>query len=260
MDFFGRLKDSVVSPGSYRELSRITAGSTVIYLVLLVFLVTLPVHIYRAMQMAASTDEIIATLKEELPPFVLADGELKVDGKMPIVLDDSDLDGKSSGTAADIIFIIDTTGQMDEKDLQNHTQGIFIGKDRMVQKDGLRNQTMYFRDIKELRFTKADLLALIPYMNIFAFGYVLFGSLAVLTFKLIQALGLALLVMLLAKNARASLDFSGCFNIAVYSLTLPIILDGLMMGFWPDFSMFFLIYYTVACVYIVLGVRSCQED
>lgn len=248
VDFFGRLKEAIISPSSYKVLARGHAGASILYLLLVVFLVTLPVHIYRAMQMIDDTDEIVATLKEEMPPFVLADGELKVDGQMPVVFEESDM-----------IIIIDTRGEMDESDLHGHNQGIFIGQDRIVQKDGLTNQSMYFRDLGDVRFTKADLLELIPYLNIFAVSFVIFGSLAVFGFKLLQALLLSVLVLLLAKNARVKLDYAGCFNIAVYALTLPILLDGIVMAFWPAFPMFFLVYYTIACAYIVLGLRSCQE-
>ncbi len=262
MNFFGHIKDAIFVPSAYKELAGQKIAISLLYLVLLVFLVTLPVHIYLGMEMMSGIDGIGDEAQRKIPDFLLSDGELKVEGEMPIVIDEPTpgTGTSSSSPSGDIYIVVDTTGRMDEKSLLYHTNGIFIGKDRLVQKDNFRNQTIYFKDFKDATFTKADMMAYIPWLKTFSILFMILGPITVCIFKLIQALLLGLVAWLVAQGMKVELAYARGLNIAIYALTLPVLLDGIMEGFWPDFPMFFLVYYTIAMVYLVLGVRAYSDD
>ena len=118
MNFFRQVKDSFTNFDAYREISEQRGGKTFRYFILLFTLVFLIGGLGFAYNFKAGTAEFATVVREQVPEFNFANGELILEGPQPIVFD-----GDNNST-----LIIDTTGQVDESALNEYSEGVFIPK------------------------------------------------------------------------------------------------------------------------------------
>lgn len=118
MGFFSKLKNSITNPKTYNEFLKESTGRAVVYLLLLCLIFGGINAIRNVYDFNKGVLMVLNDFKENIPNFVLANGELNVAGQMPIIINDG---GPS-------VIIIDTSGKTAETVLDNYDSATLITK------------------------------------------------------------------------------------------------------------------------------------
>ena len=192
-------------------------------------------------------EELAVQYQAKVPEFVFGDGALRVDAKMPVTLLDE----------AKSLFVIDTSGATDSSILNNYEEGALVTKDKLFFKHNRYELREYnFSEFKEVRFTKSDLGSWIPYLKWLSVLVVLFGWVGFMVGKLFSALLVSLVGLIIFNSYRDQLNFSQIYKLAIYALTLPILIKVSLELIGYTLPLFFLLYYGLAIVYLVLAAGS----
>ncbi|KXG09280.1 hypothetical protein AT864_02510 [Anoxybacillus sp. P3H1B] len=249
MNFFKKLSYSVGDVRRYPDMVAQGAGKAFLYLLLFALLFGTLNSIIVGYQFNQSIGHFTGTLESKIPEFTFQNGELNVEGTMPIVLDDS-----KNGAV-----IIDTTGQTTEDRLNPYSSGVLILKDRMISKQaGGQTQVFLFRDFQGVTFDKQDLVGFLPYLKWLAPIVAVIAWIGFFIGKIFSALFLAIINLVISKLQKANLPFGRLYSLSIYSLSLPIILDLIFKLF--HFRLPGLIYYIVALVYSWLAINQIKKQ
>ena len=189
-------------------------------------------------------EELAVQYQTKVPEFAFGEGALRVDAKMPVVLLDED----------NSLFVIDTSGATAKNILDKYEEGALVTKDKLFFKHNRYEQREYnFSEFKEVRFTKSDLGSWIPYLKWLSFLIVLFGWGGFMVGKLFSALLVSLVGLIIFNSYREQLNFGQIYKLAIYALTLPILIKIALDLVGYTLPLFFLLYYGLAIVYLVLA-------
>lgn len=249
MGFFRQFKASFSSFDSYSDFAAQRTGKTFKYFFLLFTIIFLVWAIPFAYNFNSGAIDLVNTVKAKIPDFRLADGQLEVDAPQPIVLN-----GENQ-TA----LIIDTTGKTDESVLDKYNEGIFVSRDKIVNKQGTQINKINFADMKQLSLDKQELLGYLPlvkwlFVIIAVFGYV-FGA----AWILITTVILALIGLFINSTQKGHLQFGQTWNVAVYALTLPWVLDTLKGEIYPQIPFFWVIKWGLAIFIMYKGIEAANK-
>ncbi len=217
--FFSAIIDSIKNPHSFKGLRRVKLLSAIGFLALFLFLYQGIVSLHFSMMTAVSLDKLAEFYRENLPEIRINKGKVEADVPMPYVKHNQE---------EDIVFIIDTTGQI--KDLRDYPQGILLRESEMVLK-----QSRY--DTRTHDLSKVEKFTINPETITrwkgAAFSIVF--PVALLLGFFWQTLAMCLIVPLMGfvslqfgKNKGCSFPFSQHGVIAIYSLTLPFLVNLLL--------------------------------
>lgn len=249
MSFFTQVKESVIDFKFFLRIKDNRFGKTFTYLLLLFLIVYSMTSIKWHNDFSIITNITIG-FAEKMPDFRLEKGEFSFDGPMPYEIVNTD-QGK---------FIIDTTGQTTIEDYKDIYDGLLITRDFIMAKSNMQERKIYFIDISELKFYKKDIVDLLPILPGILAVFLVFGFLFAFIWKLLNALILAVIGILLCKIQKTAIDINHLFNLATYSLTLPILLQlalslsGMMI---PYFS---LLYWFVSIMYLFYAIKYVKEN
>jgi hypothetical protein len=121
LSFCMKIVSSVQGIKHYENILKETAGKAVLYFLLISLLLG---AIRGAIEMTNDISKFIKIYNDKCANFELKNGELSVDGNMPIVLSEYE----------DNYIVIDTTNNTNPDVLDSHSKGILILKDKMIQK------------------------------------------------------------------------------------------------------------------------------
>lgn len=248
MDFFRRIRDSFLDFDTYREISGQKGGRTFRYFILLFTLVFLIGSIRLAVEFNIGMSGIISSVKNEVPEFRLANGELTVEGEQPIVIDG---DNRTA-------LIVDTTGKTDESVLDNYAEGVFISKDKLVNKQNLQRKEIKFADLKNFTFDKQQLVSYLPMLKWFM---VVLGALFYvikLVWVLVTTVFLALIGLAINSGMKGKLEFGNLWNIAVYAFTLPWLLEMVKNLVYPTIPIFWPVKWGIAIYILYKGIQAAN--
>ncbi|MGE5405206.1 MAG: DUF1189 domain-containing protein [Candidatus Saccharibacteria bacterium] len=251
MGFFSRLINSILKPAAYNELVQMGLGKAMGYLILLVLLITVPVHGYQAYEMSGEFKQLAVDLAPQIPNFTLANGELQVDAKMPLILDQTEQN----------IIVIDTTGTTDQSILNDYPGGFLLTKTKMyVKQTGGQITETDYTQFKDMSFNKESLLKLIPLLNVFGFLLVLLGWIWVYLCKLLQVFTImGLITLIVSAVTSAKLKYEQSVTVATYAMTMPFVVQGIQKVLIPTFEYPSLLYYGLFIIWIVLGVLGAKN-
>lgn len=179
------------------------------------------------------------------------------------------------------IIIINTNA---ENDLENeyinkinkYENGIVLLKDKLIYKNNILSQNieysyeniLNFYDIQE--FEKQDVLNFVNSINGIGLysGFVLFIGMYMFVIyfisTLIDAFMLAILGFVLARIIGVKIKFKATFNIGVYALTLPIILNLIyvVINAFTGFTIryFQWMYTTISYIYVIVSILIIKTD
>jgi len=117
-----------------------------------------------------------------------------------------------------------------------------------------------FFDVKEFKMSKADAVNWAPYLKWGTPIIIFFGLSYFILGKLLNALLLSLIGLALCRVKKVALSYSGVFNIMVYVLTLPTIIQVLKGYILPRFPYFGLLYYIIIGIYLWKAVKATKEE
>lgn len=252
MGFFKDMSDSAVNLSQYKRFSEQPWGKVISYLLLMVLILGIPVLLSFVFDFNREVDNWAAEFNENIPEFVLKDGELTVSGEMPLIFEDVSGEDKR-------IVIIDTSGETDESVLDDYDIGMFISKkEAVIKQNAVEKQTFSFAALKGEEIHKADIEKYLSYIKWTGVFIVLFGLIYFFLAKLCTAVVLGFICLLFSTIQNCGLQYGQAFKITIYALTMPTLFQALQQILAPGFVFGWSIYYTIALLYLWFAVRSIK--
>jgi hypothetical protein len=247
LNFFTKLWYSMTKVSKYPHMVKQGVGKAFLYL----FLFTLTVGTihagitgYHITQMIKGFNELV---KQELPAFTLENGELSVKGEMPMILEESE----SS------LFMIDVTGETSPDVLDKYEEGALVLKDRVIMKESTYEVSELSFNEVDLYLTKEDIVKWLPYFEWLGAAAALFMFFFFFLGKMVNALFISVIALIFRAIQKVELSFGGLYSMAIYALTLPVIVDVLLSAFWYGLPWYF--YYGTIFVFMWLGINAFKH-
>lgn len=165
VNFFYQVKESVIDFKFYKYIKDNRFAKSFLYMLLLLLVIYSMLTARNFLLVKNIMEQVSYELEASVPDFELKDGRFSFQGDMPYYM--------SSSTNE--VFVIDTTGTVDESVLQNALTGILITEDKLYMKNNMQQQTLNFSDFSETRFGKADLVNLLPKFSWFVLIFMMVG-------------------------------------------------------------------------------------
>lgn len=248
--FFSQLFESITKMETYYYFLRRTSGKAILYLFLLSLIFGTASSLRAVYDFSSGVKEFVSYLNNEVPDFTFDNGELSMNGPMPVVLGETDSN----------IFIIDTSGKTDESVLNPYSDGILITKHELIQKENYSVKKQSFAMMQGIRFTKNSMNAFLPFFRFVNVLIVVFGILFHFLGKLISALWLAIAGTIISGIVKYKLPFETQYKLSIYTLTLPIILKAILKILRVTVPYFWVIYYGIAVVYLWKVITMLKKD
>ena len=248
MNFFNQVKESVIEFKFYKHIKDNKFGKSFLYLFLLLLIIYSMLTVRNYLLVKSIMEQAATGLKESIPEFRLENGKFSFEGDMPFYI--------SSSTNA--VFVIDTTGTIDENVLKGTTTGVLVTADAIHLKNNIQQQTLNFSDMKDTKFTKTDLIEILPGLSWWVLVFMLVSFVFVVAGQLLFAVILALIGLAMSSSLNIDLKYKHVLNFSIYALTLPMLLDlaldiaGLPI---PQF-VFLMIYTAVAALYLLFAIKA----
>jgi hypothetical protein len=248
VNFFNQVKESVIDFKFYKHIKDNRFGKSFLYLFLLLLIIYSMLTVRNYLLVKSMMEQAASGLKESIPEFQLENGKFSFEGEMPFYI--------SSSTNA--IFVIDTTGTLDETSLQGTTTGVLITEDAVHLKNNMQQQTLNFADMKDTKFNKSDLIELLPGLSRWVLVFMLVSFVFVVAGQLIFAVILALIGLIISSSLKVDLKYRHVLNFSIYALTLPMLLDLAIdiAGLPIPQILFFMIYTAVAALYLLFAIKA----
>lgn len=251
MSFLKNIIGSITDFSAYRDFVRETPGRAIKYF----FLIFTLLFVVYAIQLTPVINGFINDTEQEIrdnvPDFRIVNGELEVKSEMPYIV-------KGNNNS---IFIVDTTGELDQSALDEYSSGAFVGKTQAFVKEdrqGMsRLNTINFSAFKGTEISRQSLLNLLPAAKKFIPLILLFVYIFGFLSKMVTLLVLALIG--LAIKGRADFRFGHMWSIACHAITLPLLLKAVKDAALPQLPWFTLIYFGVAIFYMYKGIQAAKE-
>lgn len=252
LNFWMKIVSSVQGIKHYENVLKETVGKAVLYLLLISLLLGAIGAIRGAIEVNDGISKFIKIYNDKCPNFELKDGELSVDGNMPIVLSED----------KDYYIVIDTTNNTNPDVLDSHSKGILILKDRMIQKKNeAQTEVTDFESLQGATINKNIVNRYLPFAKVIIpfiflgnmFGYFLGG--------LLSSLFLALFALIINGIFKTKLKYGQLYSLSIYALTTPLIIDTLFKILnLEHFSFYWLVYHIIAYVYIGFVLNKLKKS
>lgn len=248
MNFFNQVKESVIDFKFYKHIKDNKFAKSFLYLFLLLLIIYSMLTVRNYLLVKSIMEQAASGLKESIPEFRLENGKFSFDGEMPFYISND----------KNAVFVIDTTGTIDEKSLEGTTTGILITENAMHLKSNFQQQTMNFSEMKDANFDKTDLIELLPRVTWWALVIMIGLFVFVVAGQLIFAVILALIGLIISSSLNVDLKYNHVLNFSIYALTLPMLLDLAvdLAGLPISQTVFFMIYTAIASLYLLFAIKA----
>lgn len=248
MNFFKLFKWSITEPRFFPLMSHTSLWRSIGYLLGLV-LIMAGVFGYRAnVDFQERISEITTSLQSELPDFTLKDGKFKLSSDKPFI---RDFDG--------FVIALDSSGTKDENVLNSYPAGFFVNQDKLVSKQQMEQREFSFKELPEVTVTKADVLQALPMMR---WGFAIVWPVMfflILIEKVISVYALSFFGIALQRIHNINLKYRQIWNMSLFALTLPIVLDFWLSLMGWQFQGSDVIFWTIGMVYLWLGLAGFRR-
>ena len=250
MGFFSKLKNSIFDPTAYNTFLKESTGRAVVYLLLLCLIFGGLNAIRNVYDFNRGIIVALSDFKEKVPNFTLENGELNVEGQMPIIINE----GQAS------VVIIDTSGKSEGNVLDKYSSGVFISKTKFIQKkNAIQKTETDFANLRTLTITKPQVeswIGLAKYANIFI---VVFGPIFFFAFKFISAFIVTLLGLIINAFFKAKVNFAELYKLSIYALTFSIMLKVFFAVISIEVPHFWMLYYGIPLIYLGVGLNYISK-
>ena len=274
ISFLKKLIMSIKDFEKYPELASKSWAKVLSYLVKLLAIFVIVASFASVYKLSKQVQSGLKYVRDELPDFTFSNNELVIEQEEAIVYENKD---KLLDT-----IIIDTKEVNDEalslykEKLQKASNGVILLKDKTLVKTGVTNGIVEYAysSISETyqinEFNKQQVLEyfsgtslVLMYIGIFImmliYMFVLYFMSIWLDIVLLGALGFFTALIL-----RLHLRFSAMCKIAIHSLTLPILLNALvvLIETFTNFRVeyFQIMYIGIAYIYIITAILMIKSD
>ena len=270
--FLKKIWYSIYKIEKYGELSAEGLWRAIKYLIILVIILAIVssgVTIYRT---SLEVKNIAKYIDENIQELEYKDEVLIVNSQEPII--DNNLDfGK---------IIIDTTVEDEDqinkyiKEIQNEENAVIILKDKLVLKEvGIPETTSYnykelFQEIGITEFNKQDLIEYITgsdimpiYLNLFLVLFIYSFIIHIIN-TLLNVFIISIIAYLATIILKLKIRYVAVFNMTIYAITLPTILDVIyiLVNAFISYTInyFDVMYSLVSSIYIMSAIFMLKSD
>ena len=270
--FFKKVWYSIDKIEKYSELSAEGFGRAIKYLGILIIIIAIISSVVTVYNTSLEVKKIAEYINEKSPELTYSDGTLQIDSP-EVITDDSSNFGK---------IIIDTKTDSEEQINQYKEQvneeenAIIILKDKLILKDiGTNGTSEYnykelFKEVGITEFNKQQLVEYLKgsnmmplYLNLFLvlfiYAFVIYFINTIFYILAISVVGyLATLIL------KLKIRYVAVFNMAVYAITLPTVLNMLYLivnAFYRyTISYFDVMYILVASIYMIAAIFLLKSE
>lgn len=268
-DFFKSIKDL----DKYEDFAIELPKKAFIYLLKLIAIFCIIISIFYTYKIVENINNLYSNLKEKLPDFSYSQGNLQMNSKEPIVIEDyKDSIGR---------IIIDTN--ITESEVDKYKQeidqkkiGVLILKDKciLLSNTAIGQVSYAYTDLVKSydisEFTKQDVVNYVESMNIISIYvsiyFVMFVYLYIIYFIsiLMDVILLSILAWFVSRISRIRLKYAPSLSVAIHSITLPVLLNliyiivNLLTGF--KIKYFQLMYSTISYIYVIVAILMIKTD
>lgn len=281
ISFFKKVWYSITKFEKYPDMAAEGTKNAIKYLAIMMIFVTIFVTIGSLKEMYQVVQNLASYIESNIPEFSYSDGKMTMETEEPIIITDVQY------STIDKV-VIDTSAETDEQknavEDQYETVGttIYFYKDQIILKsknenNDINRQPYIYKDFianytqKDIKsFNKAELIEYMTTskMNSYYMRYtvsiLVYLIIMNILLALLDALELGVLGYITTIVARIKMRFAAIYNMAIYSLTLPMILNivYIIINYFVDFkiSYFQVAYVTIAYIYLAASIFILKDD
>lgn len=281
VNFFKKIWYSISKFEQYPAMATEGLWSAIKYLTILTIIVTIFLMIGSVLEIKTAIGNFAQYVKDNIPEFSYSDGKLNIEAEESIIIENIEEIGVDKIV---INTLVETQEQKDELEENNLTDGIviFLFKDEIIFKTNLEDienirQTYTYSNVignyldeNIETFNKAEFLEFLTSekMSTFYIQYASFMFICLFIINLIIALldsfEIAILGIITSTMARVRMRFVAMYNMAIYSLTISMILNILyiIINFFADFTItyFQVAYITIAYICLAATIFIIKDD
>ncbi|MCM3735678.1 DUF1189 domain-containing protein [Bacillus cytotoxicus] len=248
MSIFTQLFKSLYAPKEMALFRFQKIGKTILYIMLLSLLATVPKTILFGDFIQEGISIIDRSIEKDVPDFKVENGELHADISNPIVKDETDF-----------IFVFDPNAT-DTKTYPNR-DGIFILKDKMISTAQQKTQSFPYSDLGSTTFEKKDLKELVSFFdNISPFVIFLVGMFIYLFELFIMFLGVTLLAFIgTAMSGERKSSYKQVWILTAYSYTIPTVFFMIMDLLKVHVPLSLFIFIVVVLIVLYLTIKEVPK-
>ena len=277
LSFFKKIKISIFDFDGYQDLAAEKISKTIIYIVLLMLIFSIVISCIYVSQFYELINQAKNYINNNISEIKYEDYQMTViptNGEEVTEIDVNNIINSK------IIINTQTTEEakiqetIDKISKQNN--GILFLKDRIIIKTELSTKLMEYsyKDISEEyninKIDKQEIINILSgqtmYTFLVAFFIVMLIYMFIIYFSsiLIDIFLLAILAYIVTRLAGLRLKYSAIYNIATYSLTLPVLLNIIYIvinrftGFTIEY--FQIMYTAIASIYIITSILMIKSD
>lgn len=269
-NFFKEALKSIKDLDKYEDFAIEPPKKAFKYFFILVLMFSIIISCFYSYKIVNSLRSIYTNLKDILPEFSYSNGIITDNLEEQLIIEDYE---NSLGK-----IIINTKIENAETDeyIENGSVGILILKDRfIILSNDTMGQVVYkYSDLANnygvTEFNKQDLINFVDNLNIVSIYATVYFAIWIYMFIiyflsiLVDTVILSVLAYVVARISRIKLKFAPSFNIAVHSITLPVLLNliyiivNLFTGF--EIKYFQLMYSTISYIYVIVSILMIKTD
>lgn len=252
LSFWKKIIGSIQGIEHYENMLKETTGKAVLYLLLISLFLGAIGSIRGSIEVNNGISEFIKIYNDNCPNFELINGELSVEGVMPMVLSEDE----------DNYIIIDTTNSTNPDVLDSYSEGILILKDKIIQKENqLQTQVIEFKSLQGLTINKDIAYSYFHYAKIIIPFIFIVNILGYFLGGLLSSLFLALFALIINGIFKTKLKYGQLYSLSIYALTTPLIINTILKILSIEhFSFYWLVYHTIAYVYIGFTLNKLKSS
>ena len=277
LSFFKKIKISILDFDGYQNLAAEKISRTVGYIILLMLIFSLIVAGTYVIKFYQTIGQIRNYISNEVSEITYENYELNI-----IQNNGEEISRITVNDTVPVKIIINTQTSDETKiqesmeEIRSEENGILILKDRIIIKNEFSTNLMEYsyKSISEQyninKIDKNELISLLSGSQINTLYLMFFGIVTIymlviyLSTMLVDVLFLTILTYIVTRIAGLRLKYSAIYNIATYSLTLPILLNiiyfvvNAFTGFTIEY--FQIMYTAIASIYIITSILMIKSD
>ncbi|GKU81277.1 DUF1189 domain-containing protein [Niallia sp. NCCP-28] len=249
MNIFKQFYKSIYSPRDIASFRMQGKGKTILYLILLTLLASIPALYYLSSGINEGVKSLSNTLEEDSLSFSIKDNELKSNAKEPTIINKDDL-----------TIIIDSTGTYEESNISASGNTVALLQKEFIIVAAGQSQTFEYSSFGNVSITKDDIAASLNAFD--SMLPILITILAVVYFiillisKVIEAFVFAVFGSLFARTMRRTLTYGQLWRITVYSMTLPTLFFVIMDAIQTSVPNGMLLNWVVTLFMLFLSIKE----
>lgn len=281
INFFKRLGYSITKFEKYPNMAAEGINKAIKYLIIIVAIVTIFLTIGSIKEMYSLVQNLASYIENNIPELSYKDGKMNVESEEPIIISEIQYNGVDKVV---IDSSAETREQKDKLENENDIVGtsIYFFKDEIllktktednqeVEKPYTYNEFLASYTQKEIsEFNRDELVEYMrsSEMNYYYIRYAASIFIYLLIIEvlvaLLDAVELSILGWVTAFVAKIKLKISAIYNMAIYALTLPMILNivYIVINYFTEFtiSYFQVAYIAIAYIYLAAAIFILKDD